>query len=74
MQFSLFKNEKNMQNNSKYFIPCYDIINNEIYFSEFFTEEIISNNEDIFDDKDFLIKQKEENISRRRKEVGTIKL
>ena len=25
-----------------YFIPCYDIINNEIFFSEFFTEKIIS--------------------------------
>jgi hypothetical protein len=74
MQLSLFKKEKNVQNNSKYFIPCYDIINNEIYFSEFFTEEIISNDEDMLDDKDFLLKQKEENISRRRKEVGTIKL
>ena len=74
MQLSLFKNEKYASKNSKYFIPCYDIINNEIYFSEFFTEEIISNTEEIIEDKDFLIKQKEENISRRRKEVGTIKL
>ena len=39
----------NKKNNQKklieekyfYFIPCYDIINNEIFFSEFFTEKII---------------------------------
>ncbi len=34
--------KENNNNNIHYFIPCYDIINNEIYFSDFFTEEIIS--------------------------------
>ena len=74
MQLSFFENEINVSKNTKYFIPCYDIINNEIYFSEFFTEEIITNTENFLDDKNLLLKQKEENINRRRKEVGTIKL
>lgn len=25
-----------------YFIPCYDVINNEIYFFDFYTEKIVS--------------------------------
>ena len=37
-----FEKENNNNNNIHYFIPCYDIINNKIYFSDFFTEEIIS--------------------------------
>ena len=28
------------------YLPCYDVINNEIYFSNFFTEEIIEFSED----------------------------
>ena len=70
----LFKNKKNAPKDSKFFIPCYDIINNEIYFSEFFTEEIVTNTEDSLDDNNFLVKQRDENISKKRKEVGTIKL
>ena len=74
MQLSLFKNGKNFSKDPKYFIPCYDIINNEIYFTEFFTEEIISNKEDTTEDSNFLAKQKDENINRKIKEVPTLKL
>ena len=74
MNLSFIKKEKNEIKDTKYFIPCYDIINNEIYFSEFFTDEIISSADDIFDKDTFLSKQKEENVNRRRKEIGTIKL
>ena len=74
MQLSLFKDGKNLSNNSKYFIPCYDIINNEIYFTEFFTEEIISNIEETAEDNNFFAKQKDENINKRTKEISTIKL
>ena len=74
MQLSLFKNEKNVSKEVNYFIPCYDIINNEIYFCDFFTEEIISNSDNNLDTKNILMKQRDENISKRRKEMGTIKL
>ena len=74
MQLSLFKNAKNASKNPKYFIPCYDIINNEIYFSDFFTEEIISNDDSNPNNNNILIKQRYENICKRRKELGTIKL
>ena len=50
--------EKENNNNYHYFIPCYDIINNEIYFSEFFTEEIISKPNNLKQkQKDFFIEQ-----------------
>ena len=71
MQLSLFKNEKNALKDTKYFIPCYDIIKNEIYFSEFFTEEIISKTEKELDDENLLIKPKEEKRNRKK---GSIKL
>ena len=74
MQLSLFKNGKNLSKEPKYFIPCYDIINNEIYFTEFFTEETISKKEDPTEDNNFLAKQKDENINRKIKEVPTLKL
>jgi len=40
---SILKNKDILYRDNKYFyfIPCYDIINNEIYFSEYFTEKII---------------------------------
>ena len=36
------KQKKNYEDKYSYFIPCYDIINNEIFFSEFFTEKTIT--------------------------------
>ena len=60
------KNEKNALNSSKYFIPCYDIIKNEIYFTEFFTEKIISKPKKESDDENLSIKQIEENTSRKK--------
>ena len=35
------KQKKIIQEKYLYYIPCYDIVNNEIFFSEFFTEKII---------------------------------
>ena len=39
---SILKNKDILSRENKYFyfIPCYDIINNEIYFSEYFKEKI----------------------------------
>ena len=41
---SFIKNKEFLSKDAKqfYFIPCYDVINNEIYFFEFFTEKIIT--------------------------------
>ena len=51
-----------------YFIPCYDIISNEIFFSEFNTEKIISkpknNHNKYIDNKKYQIIQ---NIKRKNK-------
>ena len=40
----IFKNKDLISKYKKYFyfIPCYDIINNEIYFFEFYTEKIVT--------------------------------
>ena len=38
----IFKKKKKEIKNTKFFIPCFDVINKEIYFTEFFTEEIIN--------------------------------
>ena len=40
----IFKNKVLISKDIKYFyfIPCYDIINNEIYFFEFYTEKIVT--------------------------------
>ena len=78
----IFKKQKKEIETTKYFIPCYDVINNEIYFSEFFTEEIISKLNEIGNNKEGrkyskYIKSlhlKEENINKKRKEIGTVKL
>ena len=74
MQLSPFKNKKNALKDTKYFIPCYDIIKNEIYFSEFFTEEIISKTEKELDEEKILIKIKEENKSRKRSSTKIMEL
>ena len=74
MQLSSFKNKKNALKDTKYFIPCYDIIKNEIYFSEFFTEEIISKTEKELDEEKILIKIKEENKSRKRSSTKIMEL
>ena len=78
----ILKKQKKVIESTKYFIPCYDVINNEIYFTEFFTEEIISNtNKTIinkYENKNLNyatpMNLKEENIIKRRKELGTVKL
>ena len=38
----MFKKKKPEIKYTKYYIPCYDVIKKEIYFAEFFTEEIIT--------------------------------
>ena len=38
----MFKKRKKEIKYTKYFIPCYDVLINEIYFTEFFTDEIIT--------------------------------
>ena len=78
----IFKKQTKDIENKKYFIPCYDVINNEIYFSEFFTEEIISKSKEIINNKEGrknsnymrAMHLKEENINKKRKEIGTVKL
>ena len=41
---SFIKNKEILSKDQKYFyfIPCYDVINNEIYFFEFLTERIVT--------------------------------
>ena len=46
------KQKKISQEKYLYYIPCYDIIDNEIFFSEFFTEKIITKPKNINQDKD----------------------
>ena len=46
------KQKKISQEKDLYYIPCYDIINNEIFFSEFFTEKIITKPKKKNKDKD----------------------
>ena len=38
----MFKKKKPKVKYTKYYIPCYDVVKNEINFTEFFTEEIIT--------------------------------
>ena len=76
-----FKKKKKEELFTKYFIPYFDVINKEIYFGEFFTEEIIEKPKETYN-KDFEknnihyspIRSKEELISKKHKEFGTIKL
>ena len=44
MKSPIIKNKKKniIKEKYLYYIPCYDIINNEIFFSEYFTEKIIT--------------------------------
>ena len=44
MKSPIIKNKKKniIKDKYLYYIPCYDIINNEIFFSEYFTEKIIT--------------------------------
>ena len=83
----IFKNKKKEDDYIKYYIPCYDVINNEIYFTEFFTEEIISNAVEITIDNEIdnlrerrktnyfnSLYFKEGNIAKKTKEIGTEKL
>ena len=78
----IFKNKEKEIEHTKYFIPCYDVINNEIYFSEFFTEEIISKTTENSDNKrrkktlrsSRSLNFKIENINKKKKEIGSTKL
>ena len=78
----IFKKKEKEVEYTKYFIPCYDVINNEIYFSEFFTEEIISKDTKIPDIREreksiknnISMKIKIENINKKKKEIGVLKL
>ena len=51
------KQKKISREKDSYFIPCYDIINNEIFFSEFFTEKIITKPKKKNKDKDIFSSQ-----------------
>ena len=51
------KQKKISQEKYLYYIPCYDIINNEIFFSEFFTEKIITKPKNINQDKNIFSSQ-----------------
>ena len=79
----IYKKQKKKIESVKYYIPCYDVINNEIYFTEFFTEEIITKSTENLKDKDGRKKSyylqpplisKDEKLFKRRNKMGTSKL